>query len=69
MARWRIYLDQWRRALESGAEVHCLGDYNIDSSKLLGSSGPQHQPLVDAVVNILHGDGSIYDPLIWRITG
>ena len=21
------------------------------------------------VVNILHGDGSIYDPLIWRITG
>ena len=25
--------------------------------------------LLAAVVNILHGDGIKYDPLIWRITG
>ena len=23
MRRWQVYLEQWRRALESGAEVHC----------------------------------------------
>ena len=49
MRRWLVYLDQWRRALESGAEVHCLGDMNLDSARLLGSSGPQ-QPLVDALL-------------------
>ena len=26
-------------------------------------------PLLLPVVNILHGDGIKYDPLIWRITG
>ena len=50
MRRWLVYLDQWRRALESGAEVHCLGDMNLDSAKLLGSCGPQ-QPLVDALLH------------------
>lgn len=40
MRRWLAYLDQWRRALESGAEVHALGDMNLDSAKPLGSSGP-----------------------------
>ena len=49
MRRWLVYLDQWRRALESGAEVHCLGDMNLDSAKLMGGSGPQ-QPLVDALL-------------------
>ena len=51
MRRWLVYLDQWRRALESGAGVHCLGDMNLDSTKLLGSCGPQHQPLVDALLH------------------
>ena len=50
MRRWEVYLDQWRRALESGAEVHCLGDMNLDSAKLQGNSGPQ-QPLVDALLH------------------
>ena len=49
MARWQVYLGQWRRALESGAEVHAIGDFNLDSSRLMGNSGPQ-QPLVDALL-------------------
>ena len=50
MGRWQEYLGQWRRALLSGAEVHAVGDFNIDSSRLQGSSGPQ-QPLVDALLH------------------
>ena len=49
MARWKIYLAQWKRALETGAEVITMGDYNLDSSRL--DSSPAHQqPMVDALV-------------------
>ena len=27
MRRWLQYLEQWRCTLDSGAEVHCLGDF------------------------------------------
>ena len=56
MSRWRKYLGQWERALESGAEVHCIGDFNLDSARLQGNSG-QQQPLVDALLHqvIPHG--------------
>ena len=47
--RWQTYLGQWKSALETGGEVHCLGDFNIDSSRLLSSSG-QHQQLVNALL-------------------
>ena len=50
MQRWIVYLDQWQRALDTGAEVHCLGDFNIDSSKLNSHAG-QHQPLVDKLLS------------------
>ena len=50
MTRWCTYLDQWRRALESGAEVHSLGDFNLDSSKLHSSSLGRQQPLVEALL-------------------
>ena len=49
MSRWRTYLQQWERALESGAEVHSMGDFNLDSGKLDSNSGRQ-QPLVDALL-------------------
>ena len=48
--RWKTYVDQWTRALASGAEVHSLGDFNIDSNKL-DSKGGQHQPLVDILLH------------------
>ena len=49
MARWQKYLLQWRSAVETGAEVHCLGDFNIDSTRLLSCSGNQ-QLLVKALL-------------------
>ena len=30
MKRWTVFLDQWERALDSGLEVHLLGDLNIN---------------------------------------
>jgi hypothetical protein len=30
LGRWMIFLDQWERALDSGLEVHLLGDLNIN---------------------------------------
>ena len=47
--RWIVYLDQWTRAHATGAEIHCIGDFNIDSTKLTSSSG-NNQPLVDKLL-------------------
>ena len=44
-----MYLDQWKKALESGAEVHCLGDFNIDSQRLHDPNIHQ-KPLVNALL-------------------
>ena len=30
MSRWTEFLDQWERALETGMEVHTLGDMNLN---------------------------------------
>ena len=49
MARWQTYLRQWKSALETEAEVHCLGDFNLDSTRLLNSTGHQ-KPLVQALL-------------------
>ena len=35
--------------METGAEVHCLGDFNIDSTRLLSSWG-QQQPIVKVLL-------------------
>ena len=52
MDRWQKYLRQWKRTLDSGAEVHCLGDFNLDSARLHGNCGQQQQqPLVDALLH------------------
>ena len=49
MTRWKTYLDQWSRALESGADVHCLGDFNIDSQRL-NDPNVHQKPLVNALL-------------------
>ena len=33
--RWNIFIEQWRKAIASGAEVHTIGDFNIDSRTFL----------------------------------
>jgi hypothetical protein len=42
MNRWTVLLDQWERALDTGMEVHLLGDLNINhcnwTSSILPSS-------------------------------
>ena len=30
LARWTVFLDQWERALDTGMEVHLLGDINLN---------------------------------------
>ena len=30
LARWTVFLDQWERALDTGMEVHLLGDMNLN---------------------------------------
>ena len=50
MKRWLVYLDQWTKALDSGSEVHALGDFNINSNTLLGKNGSQQQPLVNKLL-------------------
>ena len=30
LARWTVFLDQWERALDTGMEVHVLGDMNLN---------------------------------------
>ena len=37
--RWNIFIQQWKAALASGAEVHTLGDFNIDSKAFHKSVG------------------------------
>ena len=31
VSRWMIFIRQWNKALATGAEIHTLGDFNIDS--------------------------------------
>ena len=50
LQRWLVFLSQWRRALSSGAEVHALGDFNINSSKLSEQNGAQQQPIVNKLL-------------------
>ena len=30
LARWLVFIDQFERALDTGMEIHCLGDVNLD---------------------------------------
>ena len=53
LVRWIIFLEQWRKALATGIEVHTLGDYNICSLNIHAQNG-ERQCLVDQLIrNIL----------------
>ena len=47
--RWIAYIDQWKRALDSGLEVDSIGDFNIDSQSLFTSKG-QQKPLIEMLL-------------------
>ena len=39
--RWKIFVQQWKTALNTGVEVHTLGDFNIDSKSFGDTIGNQ----------------------------
>ena len=39
--RWNIFVQQWKAALNTGWEVHTLGDFNIDSKAFASPVGKQ----------------------------
>ena len=55
LARWTVFLDQWTRALDSGLEVHLLGDLNINHCNWTNTSLPPSnqtsklRPLISAL--------------------
>ena len=61
--RWNVFLDQWMRALDSGLEVHVLGDLNINHCNWVDSSLPASnqtsklRPLIQALFTYIlpHG--------------
>ena len=60
LVRWIVFLDQWERALDSGLEVHLVGDLNInhcnwtDTNLPATSQTSKLRPLIQALfTNIL----------------
>ena len=53
--RWMVFLDQWERALNSGLEVHVLGDINLNHCNWTAQSLPSSnqtsrlKPLINAL--------------------
>ena len=40
--RWLVFLDQWERALDTGMEVHCLGDMNLNHCNWMDQNLPKN---------------------------
>ena len=63
LTRWNIFLDQWVRALDSGLEVHVLGDLNINHCNWTDTTLPASnqtsklRPLIQALFTFIlpHG--------------
>ena len=34
LLRWKIFIEQWTKALATGSKVHTIGDFNIDTKLL-----------------------------------
>ena len=55
LSRWTVFLDQWERALDSGLEVHVLGDMNLNHCNWTDQSIPSSnqtsrlRPLITAL--------------------
>ena len=63
LARWTVFLDQWVRALDSGLEVHLLGDLNINHCNWTDPSLPasnqttKMRPLIKALFTYIMPHG------------
>ena len=60
LERWKLFLEDWERALDEGVEVHVQGDLNIDTGhwKQLGKkSNPEVQELVDELYETILSRG------------
>ena len=63
LSRWTVFLEQWTRALDSGLEVHLLGDLNINHCNWTSTSLPPSnqtsklRPLINALFTYIlpHG--------------
>ena len=55
LARWSIFLNQWKRALDSGKEVIVMGDFNLNHFKFTDAG--QLQPLVNQLVEQIYPHG------------
>ena len=56
LLRWILFLEQWRKALATGIEVHALGDYNICSLSIHSQNG-EKQCLVDQLIQKILPEG------------
>ena len=57
LSRWLVFLDQWERALDSGLEVHLLGDLNINHCNWTDPNLPtsnQTSKLKDLISALFH---------------
>ena len=52
-SRWSIFVRQWKTALDTGAEVHTLDDFNIDSKAFANPAGNQGDLIKMVTDNIL----------------
>ena len=63
LARWTVFLDQWERALDTGLEVHLLGDLNINHCNWTEPSLPSSnqtsklRPLINALFSTILPQG------------
>ena len=63
LARWNVFLDQWERALDTGLEVHLLGDLNINHCNWREQSLPASnqtsklRPLIEALFSTILPQG------------
>ena len=55
LERWSVFLDQWKRALDSGKEVIVMGDFNLNHFKFTDSG--EIQPLVDLLIEQIYPHG------------
>ena len=56
LVRWIVFLEQWKKALATGMEVHSLGDYNICSLSIHRQNG-ERQCLVDQLIKDIFPKG------------
>ena len=56
LLRWNMFIEQWTKALATGAEVHTIGDFNIDT-KTFSMPLAQQGSLTKAITDIIIPQG------------